>query len=82
MKWLGKISVVPLDSGLFLMKADCCASGMSLSCQKEGPVKVVHCSCMAGMSEKCNRVAAMLFSIETAVSCGLTKPSCTEKPSV
>lgn len=88
--WLGKISILFLDSALCVMKADCRPSErvndpdhkvwICLT-KKEGTIKAAYCSCMAGMSETCNHVAALLFRIEVAVTCGLTTPSCTEKAS-
>ena len=39
-----------------------------------------HCSCMAGMGQMCNHVAAALFRMEATVRLGLTNPSCTSKP--
>ena len=35
---------------------------------------------MAGMSETCNHVAALLFRVEAAVRLGLSNPACTAKP--
>ena len=35
---------------------------------------------MAGMSQSCNNVAALLFPVEATVRLGLTNPSCTTKP--
>lgn len=34
-----------------------------------------HCTCMAGLGEVCSHIAAVLFSIETAVREGLTNIS-------
>ena len=39
-----------------------------------------HCSCMAGMGQTCNHVAAALCRMEAMVRLGLTNPSCTSKP--
>ena len=39
-----------------------------------------YCSCMVGISQTRNHVAAALFRIEAAVRMGLTNPSCTSKP--
>eukprot|EP00112_Aurelia_sp_Birch-Aquarium-sp1_P004894 Seg1553.4 transcript_id=Seg1553.4/GoldUCD/mRNA.D3Y31 product="hypothetical protein" protein_id=Seg1553.4/GoldUCD/D3Y31 len=44
---------------------------------KDGKIMKAHCSCMAGVSQTCNHVAAALFRIEAAVRMGLTNPSCT-----
>ena len=45
-----------------------------------GSIMKAHCSCMAGISQTCNHVAAALFRIESAVRLGLNSPSCTSKP--
>ena len=42
-------------------------------------IQSAYCSCMAGMSQTCNHVAAALFRMEAAARTGLTNPSCTEK---
>ena len=39
-----------------------------------------HCTCMAGMGQTCNDVAAVFLSIEAMVRMRLTNPSCTSKP--
>ena len=44
-------------------------------------IKCCHCSCVAGMSQTCNHVAAAMYRIEAAVRNGLTNPACTSKPS-
>ena len=49
-------------------------------CQKNGKIRTCHCTCMAGMSQVCNHVAAALYRIESAVRNGLTNPACTSKP--
>ena len=46
----------------------------------DAKIKSAHCNCMAGMSQSCNHVAALLFRVEAAVRLGLTNPSCTTKP--
>ena len=38
-----------------------------------------HRSCLAGMSQTCNHVAAALFRIESTVRLGLNSPSCTSR---
>ena len=48
--------------------------------KKDGKILCGHCSCMAGMGQTCNHVAAGLFRIEAMVRLGLTNPSCTSKP--
>ena len=40
-----------------------------------------HCTCMAGLSQTCNHIAAALFRIEAAVRNGLTNPACTSEKS-
>ena len=44
-----------------------------------GEIKSVYCSRTAGLLGFYNHVIAMLFRIETAVSMGITKPSCTSQ---
>ena len=48
--------------------------------EKVGKIRACHCSCMAGLSQTCNHVAAAFYRIESAVRNGLTNPSCTSKP--
>ena len=45
--------------------------------KKTANIRSCHCTCMAGMSETCNHVAAAMFRIEAAVRLGLTNPACT-----
>lgn len=45
--------------------------------EKTSKIRSAHCTCMAGMGETCNHVAAAMFHIEAAVRTGLTNPSCT-----
>ena len=45
--------------------------------KKPAHVRSCYCSCMAGMSETCNHVAAAMFRIEGAVRLGLTNPAST-----
>ena len=45
--------------------------------EKTSKIRSAHCTCMAGMGETCNHVAAAMFRIEAAVRTGLTNPSCT-----
>nr|XP_047127259.1 uncharacterized protein LOC124808307 [Hydra vulgaris] len=40
-----------------------------------------HCTCLAGLSQTCNHVAASLFRIEAAVRNGLTNVACTSSKS-
>ncbi len=47
--------------------------------KKTGKIMTAHCTCMAGISQTCNHVAAALFHIEAAVRIGLSSPSCTSK---
>ena len=44
-----------------------------------GEIEETYCSCTAGLLGCCNHVIAMFFRIETAVSMGITKPSCTSQ---
>ena len=45
--------------------------------EKTGKILACHCTCMAGMGQSYNHVAAAMFRVEAAVRNGLTKPSCT-----
>ena len=45
--------------------------------EKSAISRSCHCTCMAGMSETCNHVAAAIFRVKAAVHTGLTNPSCT-----
>ena len=45
--------------------------------KKTAIIRSCHCTCVAGMSETCNHVAAAMFRIEAAVRLGLTNPACT-----
>lgn len=47
--------------------------------KKNVKIRACHCTCMAGMGQSCNHVAAAMYRIEAAVRLGLTKPSCTSK---
>ena len=49
--------------------------------KKTAKVRSAHCTCMAGISQTCNHVAAAMFRIEAAARNGLTNPSCTSLPS-
>ena len=48
--------------------------------KRTGKIIRGHCTCMAGMGQSCNHVAAALFRIEAMVRLGLTDPACTSKP--
>ena len=48
-------------------------------CKETGKIYAMHCTCMAGMSQTCNHVAAALFRIEAACRMGLNNPPCTSK---
>ena len=45
--------------------------------EKSAKIRLCHCTCMAGMGETCNHIAAAMFRVEAAVRTGLTNPSCT-----
>ena len=47
--------------------------------KQSGKVVSSHCTCMAGMAQTCNHVAAALFRLEASCRLGLTNPSCTSK---
>jgi len=45
--------------------------------KKTSRIRACHCTCMAGMGQTCNHVAAAMFRVEAAVRNGLTNPACT-----
>ena len=45
--------------------------------EKSAKIRSSHCTCVAGMGETCNHVAAAMFRVEAAVRTGLTNLSCT-----
>ena len=45
--------------------------------EKTAKIRTWHCTCMAGLGETCNHVAASMYRIETAVRIGLTDPPST-----
>ena len=47
--------------------------------KQSGNIVSSHCTCMAGMAQTCNHVAAALFRLEASCRLGLTNPSCTSK---
>ena len=47
--------------------------------KQTGNIKCTHCTCMAGMSQTCNHVAAALFRLEMASRMGLNNPACTSQ---
>lgn len=89
--WLGPIMYHPIDedSKYCFLKGDCRPSERLNDpphklwvCVLKGEsnrIMSAHCTCMAGMSETCNHIAALLFRVDAAVTCGLTNPSCTAK---
>ena len=89
--WLKPLSIHKIsdDSPLCLLKTTCRPS-QKLSdvphklwvCLEKatGRIMAAHCSCMAGMGQTCNHVAAALFRIEAAVRMGLSNPASTSKP--
>ena len=48
--------------------------------KSSGKVICGRCSCMVGIAQTCNHIAAALFRIEAAVRMGLCNPSCTSRP--
>ena len=86
--WLGQLWYHCIDgSGKFcVLKTDCRKSQSIRDTnhklwivieKKSAHIRSCHCTCMAGMSETCNHVAAAMFRIEAAVRTGLTNPACT-----
>ena len=45
--------------------------------EKSGEIRSCHATCMSGMGQSCNHVAAAIYRIEAAVRNGLNNPSCT-----
>ena len=45
--------------------------------EKSGKIRSCHCTCMDGIGQSCNHVAAAMYRIEASVRNGLTNPSCT-----
>ena len=90
--WLQAIQYnnVSSDSKYCILKADCRKSERIndpfhklwiIVDKKIAKIQTAHCSCMAGLSETCNHVAAALFRVEAAVRLGLTNPACTSSAS-
>ena len=46
--------------------------------ERSAKIRSWHCTCMEGMGEMRNHVAAVIFRLEAAVRTGLTNPSCTK----
>ena len=47
--------------------------------EKTAEIRTCHCTCMAGMGETFNHVAAAMYRIEFAVRIALANPACTSK---
>ena len=45
--------------------------------EKTAKIRTLHCTCMAGMGEACNHVAAAIYRAEAAVRIGLINPAST-----
>ena len=45
--------------------------------EKTAKIRTCHSTCMAGMGETCNHVAAAMYRVEATVRIGLTNPACT-----
>ena len=45
--------------------------------EKSDKIRSYHCTCMAGMNQSCNHVAAAMYRIEATVRDGFTNLSCT-----
>ena len=86
--WLNPLRYHPVSdtSSVCFLKSTCRQSQrindtplklwVSLS-KMSSKVMKAHCTCMAGIPQTCNHVAAALFRIEAAVRMSLTNPSCT-----
>ena len=44
-------------------------------------IRTCHCTCMTGIGETCNHVAAAMYCFEAAVRIGLTNPACASNAS-
>ena len=44
-------------------------------------IRTCHCTCMAGIGETCNHVAAAMYYFEAAVRISLTNPACASNAS-
>lgn len=88
--WLSPLDFHPVSesSKLCILKATCRPSQKINDvphklwvciCKEDGQIFKAHCTCMAGVSQTCNHIAAALFRIEAAVRMGLTNVSCTAK---
>ena len=86
--WLGQLQFTNINgsSKLCLLRGSCRPSQrindmphrLWICLEKQtGKVLCTHCTCMAGMSQTCNHVAAALFRIESASRLGLNNPACT-----
>jgi len=47
--------------------------------RQSAKIRAAHCTCMAGMGQTCNHVAAALYRIEAVVRLGFTNLSCTSQ---
>ena len=45
--------------------------------KKAAKIRTCHCTCMDGMEETCNHIAATMYRVEAGVRIGLTNPTCT-----
>jgi hypothetical protein len=81
---------ITVDSPFCILKAECRKSErindpfhkLWITFNKmSAKIMSAHCTCMAGLSQTCNHVAAALFRIEAAVRNGLTNPACTSEKS-
>ncbi|XP_030845477.1 uncharacterized protein LOC105436450 isoform X2 [Strongylocentrotus purpuratus] len=85
--WLKEIFFNPMgDSPFCFLKSKCTPSqniGAEpheawLLCQKDdGMICSAYCTCVAGLGQTCNHVAAMLFKLDHAFKSGLVNPACT-----
>ena len=87
--WLEPLKYHNLSGSKFCIIKGQCRPSLSINnpfhqlwilLEKTGKIRTCYCSCMAGMSQTCNHVAAALYRVEAAVRSGLTNPSCTSKP--
>ena len=87
--WLQPLNFHKISRGKYcLFKGECRQSQIIneinhklwIIIKKSGKIRSCHSTCMAGMGQYCNHVAAAMYRIKAAVRNGLTNPSCTSIP--
>lgn len=85
--WLQPLNYHNLSGSNFCMMKGDCRKSQSIHDphhtfwiileKKSAKIRACHCTCMAGMGQTCNHVAAAMYRVEAAVRIGLTNPACT-----